>query len=513
MPEKSLLQEVSDLLKSDTTLVSSEGRLLKNAVTERALRLDPSLVRLLLGNEATTKQFFKDVDGVKFFDRDGFVRFLNLKDFLPDSYTAFEQKIGLATPSSGLLSKNESVVLNWPYKDCVLEGDMKREDDARDEIFYNEVIAPDQVDRLLELKALTAFKKIDAEGEHVVTGFTRDAQGVLQENLIVRGNNLLALRSLEKTFTGKIKLIYIDPPYNRPGDESTFYNDSFNHSTWLTFMKNRLEVAKNLLRNDGLIFISIDDTESAYLKVLCDSIFGDTNFLATIAYERSGVSGLGQGGSFLVNTHESILCFARNKPDLKIYDVSGEADFGHEEMKRYNKILVGIGPGKEVGRFVAPSTGEEVVIMRHEQYEIETIKLGKFDERQEEIRGQFLANFEKIFRTTSVQEENEFQNKILSFCKDGLFSAKYLVSRGRSKGQWLTTHYINGQIFVWLKDSAGVIDGEIKKTNKLSDFWDHGSIPKADLANEGGVKLRRGKNQKIFLSVCFELPPKKTILF
>ena len=86
------------------------------------------------------------------------------------------------------------------------------------------------------------------------------------DNLIIKGNNLIALHSLKKKYAGKVKLIYIDPPYNT-GNDSFKYNDNFNHSTWLTFMKNRLEVAKDFLSDYGVIFVQCDDNEQAYLKV------------------------------------------------------------------------------------------------------------------------------------------------------------------------------------------------------------------------------------------------------
>ena len=97
-----------------------------------------------------------------------------------------------------------------------------------------------------------------------------------KDNLLIKGNNLLALYSLLPKYRGKVKLIYIDPPYNT-GNDGFKYNDKFNHSTWLTFMKNRLEVARQLLREDGVIFVQIDDNEQAYLKVLMDEVFGRSN--------------------------------------------------------------------------------------------------------------------------------------------------------------------------------------------------------------------------------------------
>jgi adenine-specific DNA-methyltransferase len=172
----------------------------------------------------------------------------------------------------------------WPYKDCVLEGGQTKAEAKRKEIFWNTTLAPDDIDRLLDPKVLTNFQRIDADGEH-------DAKILKStDNLIIKGNNLLALHSLTGRFAGRVKLIYIDPPYNTGTDEFG-YNDRFNHSTWLTFMRNRLEVAKQLLKQNGIIFIHIGDEELHYLKVLADGVFGRESFLGTIPRKtRSGKS-------------------------------------------------------------------------------------------------------------------------------------------------------------------------------------------------------------------------------
>jgi adenine-specific DNA-methyltransferase len=261
---QNLLDELKDLLQQDERLVV-EGKLLKNKIIELGLQLDPSLIKMLLSNPSIKKHFFQDVEGILVFDKIKFQKFVSNKAFLPDSYTSFKNKIGL-TIDDEYLAESKEVVLAWPYKDCVLEGGQTKEDAKRDEIFWNEILAPDEIDRLLDPKVLTNFKKYDKDGEHPVTDIS------LQDNFIIKGNNLLALHSLKKVYANKIKLIYIDPVYNREDDKSTFYNDNFNHSTWLTFMKNRLEIAYNLLKPDGILFISIDDNEQAYLKVLCDSL-------------------------------------------------------------------------------------------------------------------------------------------------------------------------------------------------------------------------------------------------
>ena len=303
---QNLQNELIELLKTQDNLVI-DGQLNKNKIIELGLKVEPQLIGLLIKNPTFKKHFFTEVESVLIFDKIKFQRFVNNKSFLPDSYTAFKNKIGLAinddTTDNFIKAKND-VVLAWPHKDCVLEGGQTKEDQKRNEIFWNESLAPDNVDRLLDAKAFTNFKKYDKDGEHNVTELTGN------ENLILKGNNLLVISSLLKTHRGKIKLIYIDPPYNTGGD-TFMYNDSFNHSSWLTFMKNRLLIAKELLHPDGSIFIQIDDFEDAYLKVLMDEIFNSDNFRNKITWKRRG--GSANPKNRLNNVADYILWYSKNE--------------------------------------------------------------------------------------------------------------------------------------------------------------------------------------------------------
>ena len=306
---KNIFEQLVDLLKKDERLKSQDDTLLKNKAQELARKNDPELIRVLLSDKEIKQHFFFKVDEALIFDKEKFVRFVSNKQFLPDSYTAFKNKIGL-TAGDEYLSENKEVVLAWPYKDCVLEGGMTKEDQKRDEVFYNETLAPDDINRLLDAKVFTNFKRIDKNGEHKLDGFKRDEKGAIKDNLIIKGNNLLALASLKKEFAGKVKLIYIDPPYNT-GNDGFKYNDSFNHSSWLVFMKNRLEIAKQLLGKEGSIWINIDDNESHYLKVLGDGVFERENFVANIVWHKKNV--VQNDAKYFNQNHDHILVFAKNK--------------------------------------------------------------------------------------------------------------------------------------------------------------------------------------------------------
>ena len=270
-------QELERLLaQNDTFMV--EDVLNKNKLAELARQYNPDLLNLLMSEEKISQHFFATLEtGVLVFKKDVFLQFLNNKEFLPDSFTAYKTKIGLATGDK-YLSENQEVVLNFPYKDCVLEGGQTKDDAKRQEIFFNETLAPTEINRLLDDKVLTNFKRYDESGEHKVEELNDT------DNLIIKGNNLIALHSLKKRYKGSVKVIYIDVPYyfRKNIGDAFQYNSNFKMSTWLVFLKNRLEVAKQLLREDGSIWIHTGEDGMHYLKVLADAVFGQDKFVGTL---------------------------------------------------------------------------------------------------------------------------------------------------------------------------------------------------------------------------------------
>ena len=303
MNNRALFREMERELRREPGFCTSEGVLIRNAIAEAAMELRPELLRLLLGHAELRSFFFTEVEGVTVFDKVKFLRFVSNKNFLPDSFTAYRNRIGLADGTGDMLAERRQVVLSWPYKDCLLEGGQTREEARRQEIFWNETLAPDEINRLTEPKALCNFHRVTAEGVHPVDNLSAN------DNYIIRGNNLLALYSLRKRYAGQVKMIYIDPPYNTGGD-SFGYNDTFNHSTWLTFMRNRLEVARDLLTPDGSIYVQLDWNEAHYCKVLMDEIFGRDCFRNEIiwCYTGPGSPGMKQ----LNRKHDTILWYSRN---------------------------------------------------------------------------------------------------------------------------------------------------------------------------------------------------------
>lgn len=288
-----LLEILEDHLKSNPDYIDESGKLKKWVIVGKAQNYDHELIELILDKPELKESFFFEVRGALIFNKENFVGFLEQKSFLNDSYTRFKNKVGL-TIGGKYLKQRDEVVLVWPFKDCVLEGGQSKEEQKRDEIFFNELLAQDEISQLLEPKVLTNVIRYDETGEHELLGFNRYAEinkerglpeNTITDNILIKGNNLLAMHSLKREFAGKVKLVYIDPPYNTEND-SFRYNDRFTESTWLTFMKNRFEVARELLSDDGVIFVHCDDHEQAPLKLLMDEVFKG-NFVETFVWKNT----------------------------------------------------------------------------------------------------------------------------------------------------------------------------------------------------------------------------------
>jgi len=501
---ENLLDNLKNLLQKDERLVS-EGELLKNKVIELAIKLDKDMIESLLSDEQMKAVFFKQIGKATIFDKDKFIKFVSNKQFLPDSYTTFKNKIGLVDEKGEFISEKKEVVLSWPYKDCILEGGMTKEEQKRDEIFWNEILAPDEISRLLDPKVFTNAKRIDKNGEHKLDNFKTDENGDIKDNLIIKGNNLLAIHSLKKRFAGKVKLIYIDPPYNT-GNDDFKYNDAFNHSTWLTFMKNRLEVAKNLLKNDGVIFVQCDDREHAYLKVLMDEVFGRENFISSIAIKIKAPSGVATGG-LIFDVKENILVYGRKK-DIEAINNLVEKEMVDEKSKTiesYNLLFESEGvEGDKIGKL--ETQNGEIEIRRMKDYVIRKINFLEI----KNVSEFYVQNFEKIFRTATLS--GGIEQKIKELIPDNdLFSYYYTPTKGKYKGQKMKYYVYKKEGILFLRENAVIKEQGRKKmifkleqlTNLISkDLWQ-------GIANEGGVTLKYGKKPEELLRIVLDLVTKE----
>ena len=330
------------------------------------------------------------------------------------------------------------------------------------------------------------------------------------ENILIHGDNLLALKALESKYAGKVKCIYIDPPYNT-GAAFEHYDDNLEHSIWLDLMASRLEILKNLLSDDGLIFIQIDDNEQAYLKVLCDEIFGRKNYLNTITIKAKAGAGASGGGEDkkLKKNCEYILIYVKNYDKvtysmpierIKLMDYIKE----HKENKigfYYTRVIKNYGNKHYVGA-VKLGNGEEMQVYEHTDFEFSSVSKRAKEEgvSEEEVYSRY---FKDIFMVTNAQTSllgrvNEYIGE-----KNKLISYEYVPTTGRMKGQKETKFVWNETLVVWLRDSAYLNNNTVYKTQKTGTLWTGISWGRLDL--EGGVSFKSGKKPEMLLKQVLDM--------
>lgn len=358
MEKQTFHTKLTELLSNSDYFDDESEELLRVHLIDHAYKLNHSLIRLLLTDDEIAEKFFEEIDGRWIFNYNTFVDYVNRHEFLPGSHTKFRNKIILNIGDKSVTEQGE-VALVWPYKDCILEGGQTHEKKKRKEIFFNEIIAQDEINRMLHPKVLTNWKCHTATGEQQVTEIQRDEDGTIRENLIVKGNNLITLHSVKERFSGKVKLIYIDPPYNTGGSAETFtYNNTFKHSTWLTFMHNRLKASRDLLKANGMIVVAIDDVELFYLGVLLDEVFGRENKIGLVCI-RHHPRGRTQS-RFFSTVHEYALFYAKD-----IEKIEESFRFDSDDVEEEESFIRGREDATPESRpnlyypiFYSPATGE-----------------------------------------------------------------------------------------------------------------------------------------------------------
>jgi len=464
---QTILNELTQTLAKDNRFAEN-GVLKKSIVADHALRLDKDLLKLLLSNPILKDTFFQNIDGTLVFDKKEFQRFVSNKAFLADSYTAFKNVIGL-TANDKYLTHNKEVVLGWPYKDCILEGGQTKEEQKRNEIFWNQTLAPDEIDRLKRPKALINFKKFTTNGEETPASLSPI------DNFIIKGNNLLSLYSIVEVFRGKIKLIYIDPPYNT-GNDSFEYNDNFNHSAWLTFMKNRLEVAKELLAPTGSIWINIDDNELAYLVVLLDELFERSNMLSIVSIKRSAPTGHKAINPAPISVTDFLIGYAKNKSlwNYKITYTKRKYDTA------YNRFIENYNEHFSKWSFI---TVKEA---------LSRMNLNKVDDLIEKYPERVIRFAEPNYRGVGgktralIDESKKDTSKVFK----------------QERKDYADIYLIRGQRILFYKDKLKEIDGQLVTAEPLTNFWS--DIPFQGISKEGGVTLLKGKKPEFLVKRIIE---------
>lgn len=491
-------ENVYDVLKNDDRLVAYDGTLMKNRIYELSSKLDETFLQLLLDNEVTKNMFFKNVNGIFVFDSQKFNWVIDSKEFLPDSYSEYKKDIMLVDDNNNSISKRDNVVLSFSYKDCILEMDSTEETEKRKEVFFNETLMKKEIDTLLSPKVFANAKRISKNGEET-------AIDIHSDNLIIKGNNLLSMYSLVPRYKGKIKCMYWDILYNREKDYVP-YNDSFKHTSWLTMMKNRLDVSKTLLKKDGVIFLQCDDTEMHYLKVLCDEIYGRDNYVNTLSIKMKNLAGASGGGEdkrFKKNI-EYILIYAKDYESLEpfngVYVYTEMSELIEQYIEngvdwKYKTILYDAGEKEYIGSTV-DGTGNEIKVYKRINPIYKSIKQAAKDENitEKEVYSKYGT---KIFQTTNAQ--SSIRTRIIDYrieqnIQEDLLSIEYIPKTGRNKGTWYEQFYKGDKcrLFAWLKDTSEEKDGILYKKEMQGTYWDFTGAMK-NVNKEGQVQLANGK--------------------
>lgn len=488
---KNLFGLVEDLLLSDSRYVSEDNNVLKAKVYTDVMNMDEDLITLLLGDEKVRDEFFVEVKDTLVFDKQKFAWLIESKEFLPDSYTRYSNKIGL-TSNGRFISQKNDVVLEFPYKDCYLQGGQDKEDQKRDEIFYHETIASDEVTRMLAPKVFTNAKRYTKDGIEENIEFNNE------DNLIIKGNNLIALSSLLKRYEGKIKLIYIDPPYyfhTNKSEDSFAYNSNFKLSTWLTFMKNRLSIARRLLSEDGAIYVQISDDGVGELHTLMKEIFNinENNFLNKITVRTKSPSGFASVNAGVFETAEYIISFAKNKKKWTYnaqytsssYDINYKWIIRNKE-EDYEKWKI-----EDMNIIVANQHGFDSVSDARN-------KLGK--EIFNNLVGQYaLENCDKVFQSTAIG--NDAGQKVIE-SRDKSKENRGIVFEVQREGQY-TVYIYNGREMAFYSRKVREIDGILTPSMQLTNIWT--DTPYEGIASEGGVSLKGGKKPEKLIQRIIEL--------
>lgn len=490
-----LYETLENQLKKEPNFVTDNGELKKWVVLNKAQNFDEDLIGLLLDNAELKDTFFVKVKDALVFNQNLFAQFLEQKNYLNDSYTQYKNKIGLTIDGKYLKQRNE-VSLVWPFKDCILEGGQSREEDKREEIFFNEILAQDEITQLLEPKVLTNAKRVDKDGEKPLEQFNRNENGTITDNLIIKGNNLLALHTLKEEFAGKVKLIYIDPPFNTGKDEFK-YNDKFNHSTWLTFMKNRLNAAKSLMSKESSIVVQIGNEEASYTQVLLDDIFGRKNYLNHITMSTNAPSGFKATSSKIFSTANHIYIYANDISQNQLNKLYIEKDYD----TAYKYYL--INPESEFLEWKYCNIIE--VLAKRDGYNDSKVyrKAISQIELKNEIADFAFKNKNRVFRTAAIGGGALKKRK-----KTVMHSKKNKGIVMQHPNEDVADFYIlNGEMIIFWGNTFKEIDGKNIPGEALTDVWT--DIGFTGIASEGGVTLKNGKKPEILLKRILELTTKK----
>ncbi len=476
----------------------------RSKLTDDLRNYDEALLSKLFEVDFIKQHFIKEVAGQKLFQIEQLEEAVLYNDYWDTSYTKYENRVGLAS-NGKFLEDSQDVVLDFPFKDGVLTASMTKEDneDGYDDAFLNEVIEKDEIDRLFDNKVFVNVKRFgdNQTAEHsTADGITTELDnGIVsfdkeKDNLIIKGNNLLALHTLKEKLIGQVKLIYIDPPYNT-GKDSFSYNDKFNRTSWLTFMKNRLEIAYELLKNDGAIFVSIDEKQQAYLRVLMNDIFGESNSLEVFHIQaRYTQKSLNEKDNFQP-VMEYVLAYAKNKNLFTPNKPHDEYD-----LSKFKWAIEELSSGEEI-----ELGGKKVHIFKKGEYAIRKLPEPTLKGLKDTwASGSVLTgNTSGKFFDTQLSKRKDIDGlevlyKVEGIGEDGL---GYRYFTGPKKESSIRGQFFSG---IPLERLEQIDKGEARKYRPIVNYYDF-SGDFGNIRHEGGVPFNGGKKPEKMLKWIIEM--------
>ncbi len=310
------------------------------------------------------------------------------------------------------------------------------------------------------------------------------------DNRLIHGDNLLALKALEQEFTGRIKCIYIDPPFNTQ-QAMEHYDDGIEHSLWLSLMRDRLEILKRLLANDGTLFVHIDDNELGYLIVLLDETLGRSNRVAVATFKQGSATGHKSINPGCVNTTNYVLIYAKNKGLWK----PGRVFTGRERDTRYGQFILNVGENHEAWKF---TTLNKAFAEAQKLPEKEARKLVK---EKPELMDQFVLDNAKSVIQLARPDYDAVSAEAKTLIDMSEASPKRIFKLARQ--DYSDIYLLGGKRILFYSDKLKLVDGEYVAGEPLTTLWD--DILSNNLHNEGGVEFPKGKKPEALIKRVFEL--------
>jgi adenine-specific DNA-methyltransferase len=339
----------------------------------------------------------------------------------------------------------------------------------------------------------------------------RVSDGDLFDNMLIRGDNLLGLKALEQEFAGKVKCVFIDPPYNT-GQAFEHYDDGMEASLWLSLMRERLVMLRRLLSRDGVIFVQIDDNYFAHLKLILDEVFGPSRYINTIAVktkESSGASGGGEDRRLKKNI-EFLLSYG-GEDFVSFNDVFNEVELGkfleimrlEERSFKYTSVLINEGH-KVFIKNIKDGGGNDMKLFKVEGYETKSLSRIAKEEGITELQAIY-KYYEWVHTTENAQTSIRTRVQEATDTDDNMYALEYYPVSGRNKGKLTELRFVGSQkrLVSWFRHVTYKTGNKIIKREKIGTFWD--DLNWNNVTREGGVRFPNGQKPEKLISICIEL--------